>query len=110
MVIIVNDDDSYLAWVEANEDGFVVNAENPPRADTVRVHRANCRHITTPARSNWTTTGYMKICSNVMEELDEWAARAVGALPDCASCKQRDSAYAIQPFFFLGKYSVRKRR
>ena len=63
MVTIENDDDAYLAWLDANPDGFVVNAENPPRAATIRLHRVRCTHISTPARTNWTTGSYFKLCS-----------------------------------------------
>ena len=89
MILIINDDDAYLAWLEANPDGFVVNVENPPRPGTLRLHRSGCRHISTPERSNWTTTGYMKVCSNIVSELDQWANQTVGELPACASCQPR---------------------
>ena len=89
MILISNDDDAYLAWLETNPDGFVVNVEDPPRPSTLRLHRSGCRHISTPQRSNWTTTSYMKVCSNIVAELDQWANQTVGELPACASCQPR---------------------
>ncbi|MEZ5943938.1 MAG: HNH endonuclease signature motif containing protein [Planctomycetaceae bacterium] len=87
MIIVENDDDSYLSWLESNPDGFVVNAENPPRVASTRLHRATCRHISTPERSNWTTTGYIKVCSNLIDELKQWAKGTVGEVAPCGVCK-----------------------
>ena len=96
MVTIENDDDAYLAWLDANPDGFVVNAENPPRAATIRLHRVRCTHSSTPARTNWTTGSYFKLCSNVLNELDDWSNRTVGTLTACSVCKPRDVTEPVQ--------------
>lgn len=92
MVTIENDDDAYLAWLEANPDGFVVNAEKQPRASTIRLHRVRCQHISTPERSNWTTAGYLKVCSNLIGELEQWADRAKSSFTECGVCKPLNSA------------------
>ena len=97
MIIIENDDDAYLAWLDANPDGFVINAENPPRAATIRLHRVRCTHISTSARSNWTTGSYFKICSNLVYELEDWSNRVVGTLTACSFCKPREVTVPVQP-------------
>lgn len=97
MIIIENDDDIYLAWLESNPDGFVVNAENPPRAASARLHRATCRHISTPERSNWTTTGYIKVCSNLIDELKQWARGTVGEAAECGVCKPLEQISDVPP-------------
>jgi hypothetical protein len=32
MIIIINDDEHYLRWIEENPDGFVINTTNHPSA------------------------------------------------------------------------------
>jgi hypothetical protein len=95
MITIENDDDAYVAWLESNPDGFVINAENPPRAANLRLHQVKCRDISTPERKNWTTNGYLKICSNIIGELERWAI-PFGSLIPCPVCKPRVEVDAVQ--------------
>jgi hypothetical protein len=54
----VDDDDSYLEWLAAHPEGFVINTERSPRAAYVMLHRSSCRTIgATPTRgANGPTT------------------------------------------------------
>ena len=84
----VNDDDGYLRWLRENPDGFVVNSNRVPGGSYLILHRASCKWINTPSRTNWTTTGYIKTCSNNLTALREWAEREVGgSLKPCQSCQ-----------------------
>ena len=84
----VNDDDGYLRWLSENPDGFVVNSNRDPVSSYLILHRASCKWINTSARTNWTTTGYIKTCSNDLTALTDWAAREVGgSLKPCKSCQ-----------------------
>jgi 5-methylcytosine-specific restriction endonuclease McrA len=88
MIEVVNDDDAYLRWLEANPDGFVLNAEASPRAAYLRLHRSRCNDISSANRTNWTTTSYLKVCSNLLNELEAWARDATGGvMVPCQHCQ-----------------------
>ncbi len=88
MIIIINDDEHYLRWIYENPNGFVVNALNPPSPKYLILHRSSCSDISSPKRSNWTTKDYLKICSNDVDELNEWASKGIGGkLAPCQRCK-----------------------
>ena len=83
----VNDDEGYLRWLKQNASGFVVNSYNKPVPEYLIMHRATCWTISTDARTNWTTTGFIKICSSDKTELEMWAAKEVGGKPHhCGVC------------------------
>lgn len=85
--IFVNDDKAYLRWLTQNPNGLVVNSYLHPSPDYLILHRANCWTISTPTRTNWTTTGYIKICSLDKRELEGWAEKEVcGQLRRCQIC------------------------
>lgn len=87
MILVINDDDAYLRWIEVNPSGFVLNAANPPTAGYLLLHKASCADISSAKRSNWTTTGYLKVCSNDLSELENWANTATGGgLQPCKRC------------------------
>lgn len=88
MVIIKNDDDIYLVWIERNPTGFVVNAHTIPTRSYLMLHRAACSDIRSEARTNWTTTQYIKVCSQHKSDLVRWAATEVGGeLQPCQRCR-----------------------
>lgn len=85
---IINDDAEYLLWVEKHPDGWVVNCANPPSPGYLMLHRAECWTIKTPARTNWTTRAYIKVCSDDREKLQAWASDVIqGKLAACQLCK-----------------------
>src|SRR5271157_6274634 len=93
----VNDDDGYLRWLAQNPNGFVVNSNRVPVSSYLILHRASCKWINTSAQTNWTTTGYIKTCSNDLTALTDWAEREVGgSLKPCKSC-QPDSESITLP-------------
>jgi len=40
-----DNDQGFLAWLEANPDGYVVNAERRPRPNYLVLHRSVCSHL-----------------------------------------------------------------
>jgi hypothetical protein len=53
VLLFRDDDDGYLKWISDHRDGFVLNASRVPTASYLILHRASCRDISTPTRSNW---------------------------------------------------------
>ena len=87
MQTFVDDDSGYLRWLLDNPSGFVVNADRPPNASYLRLHRASCRTISgDPARgSAWTATS-TKTCGT-RQEVNTWARTALGgSLSPCPTC------------------------
>lgn len=92
MLIIMNDDEHYLRWINENPNGYVANAQNPPSPNNLYLHCSSCSHISSSKRSNWTTKDYLKVCSNDVNELNEWATGTVGGeLASCGHCKPETS-------------------
>jgi plasmid maintenance system antidote protein VapI len=84
----VNNDDGYLRWLRKNPTGFVLNSFRQPSSEYLILHHATCGTISTDKRTNWTTTGFIKICSLEIEELEKWAQNQVGGkLHHCKICK-----------------------
>ena len=86
------DNAAYLAWLDANPNGYVINAE-PGGGGYVLLHRATCTHM----RSHPPFIGptYIKVCSDSPSELDLWALQSPRgtAAPRCkargTNCWQR---------------------
>ncbi len=87
MIIIINDDKEYLRWLEENPEGHVINAARKPKADYIVLHKSTCGTISSSERFNWTTTDFLKVCSNDVEELETWALETTGgACQYCQKC------------------------
>ena len=87
-----------LSPLAQNPDGFVVNSNRVPVSSYFILHRASCKWINIPDRTNWTTTGYIKTCSNDLTVLSEWAEHEVGgSLKPCKSCKLRNEDDVFRP-------------
>src|SRR5580704_6742473 len=98
----VDDEEGYLGWLDANPNGSVVNSGRTPKPTYLILHRASCKHINSPDKSNFTTTGYIKTCSTDLGALSQWAGDEVGGeLKPCGVCKpgvHRPTApRAVQP-------------
>jgi hypothetical protein len=82
-----DDDESYLAWLAAHPDGYVINAYRPPTASYLRLHRTTCRTVSgVPSTGqSWTETSF-KACGD-RRELEDWCRRTVGgAASPCPTC------------------------
>jgi hypothetical protein len=71
MIEFVADDLSYLAWVAAHPDGYVLNVRRSPDPRYVILHRADCTSISneTHAPGAYTGRSYRKICASSEAEL-----------------------------------------
>lgn len=84
----VNDDEGYLNWLQANPHGLVINSHRRPVSNYLMLHRTSCKHIKPPAHTNFTTTAFIKTCSNEVSALVEWARTETGGeLKSCGICK-----------------------
>lgn len=85
-----DDDAGYVAWIDANPHGFVVNSFRRPTPDYLVLHKATCKFISrmTPEPIRWTSGDYIKTCAGDLGELERWARDATGGPPSpCAMCK-----------------------
>lgn len=86
--VFVNDDSSYLAWLDLHRDGFVLNRQVLP-SRFLTLHRATCWSIqgARPSSVYWTNSSE-KVCGMDREALEEWAKSEVGQSPSpCRCCR-----------------------
>jgi len=80
MQIFDHDDNGYLAWLDANPHGFVLNTTH--NQQSLMLHMATCGTISIgpPHGDTWTAGQYIKVCAMTPQRLRQWAGRA---LPHC---------------------------
>jgi hypothetical protein len=64
--------DAFFAWIQKNEDGFVINTHQKTSEKYVRLHSAKCGIVTSTKRygpSGATKGKYKKICSERLDAL-----------------------------------------
>ena len=77
------DDDAFIAWLDANPNGYVINTERERGGrGYVMLHRATCNFI-----RKWPPfigPSYVKFCSTSLDQLEGWAVqRTGGPAPRC---------------------------
>lgn len=86
-------DDEYIQWIEENSNGFVLNIDQTKDPfkiykDYPKIHFANCGQLN--KRSGRTTGKYFKVCSNSIEELEQWSwFKYQKGLTLCGTCKKK---------------------
>ena len=86
-------DDEYIKWIEENSNGFVLNIDqtkDPSKIykDFPKIHFANCSQLN--KRPGRTTGKYFKVCSNSIEELEQWSwVKYQKGLNPCRICKEK---------------------
>ncbi len=84
----LNDDEGYLAWLAAHEDGFVLNTYAHVAAGYLVLHRARCRTINRDLPGKAWTAQYGKACAGSVDELVAWAAELSSGTPHgCGTCQ-----------------------
>lgn len=83
-----NDEAAYLAWVQANPNGFVANID---RAQAFQqypmVHVATHGLVSSPKIGNFTTGDYVKFCSTDLDALERYSQAKFGRpLTRCSQC------------------------
>lgn len=85
-------DDEYIKWIKENSNGFVLNIDqtkDPSKIykDYPKIHFANCGQLN--KRPGRTTRKYFKVCSNSIEELEQWSwTQYQQGLTPCGTCKK----------------------
>ena len=86
-------DDNYIKWIDENPNGFVLNIDqtkDPSKIykDYPKIHFANCGQLN--KRPGRTTKKYFKVCSNSIEELEQWSwFKYQKGLTLCGTCKKK---------------------
>lgn len=93
MEVFDNKDAPYLAWLREHSQGYVLNRRRGKSDRYLVLHRAACRRIrdyTQMARpEGFTGRGYIKVCSDSMEELHHYAVTRGGRADSSFSGKCR---------------------
>jgi hypothetical protein len=98
MIVFIGEDEAYLHWLDNNQSGFVVNTYRRPSSSYLVLHRATCPHVSTAARTNWTTKQYIKICSGSLRQLQDWAENELGgSLRRCTFCSLKSNRQPLPP-------------
>ena len=86
-------DDEFIEWIDENPNGFILNILRPKipskiYKDFPKIHFANCSQLN--KRPGRTTGDYFKVCSNSIEELEQWSwFKYQKGLTPCRTCKKR---------------------
>ena len=75
--VFKDDDAGFFRWLDDQPDGYFINAGRNPKPDYLVLHRPSCPHFDRSPDVNW-TKNYIKICSTVRSDLEEWAVGEVG--------------------------------
>ncbi len=81
------DDAGYLAWLDANPGGYVINIRRSYNAIDARVHRASCWTIKGRHLGGKELTGpYVKVCAEHRDDLVGWLQRFEASILSCGTC------------------------
>ena len=93
-------DNDYNKWIKENPNGFVLNIERRKDPSNIheshpRIHFANCFQLKNQKKQknkkpgSSTTGDYFKVCSNSIEELEQWSwFKYQKGLNPCGTCKK----------------------
>lgn len=81
----VDDEHGFLVWRNRHWQGFIVNCNRSPNSSYLVLHKADCDSLV--RHENYTTRGYIKVCSDSRSELERWAREDIGGeLSRCGEC------------------------
>ena len=86
MIQFKDDEEGYRRWLAGHPNGFAVNSHRNPGPDYLVLHRATCGMMSSEKITNYTTTDYIKTCSDEMTELRQWAQGLRGQLRESHHC------------------------
>jgi hypothetical protein len=88
MVIFIDSEEGYRSWVQENPRGFVLNTLRNPAPSYLMLHKASCRTISgDPARGEYWTKDYAKVCTTRREEVESWVRTQLGKFASaCQPC------------------------
>lgn len=88
-------DDEFIEWIDENPNGFILNILRPKIPSNIskehpKIHFANCSGLKKSLGSSSTTKKYFKVCSNSIEELEQWSLNTYQkGLTPCRTCKKK---------------------
>ena len=88
-------DDEFIEWIDENPNGFILNILRPKIPSNIskehpKIHFANCSGLKKSLGSSSTTKKYFKVCSNSIEELEQWSLNTYNKeLTPCGTCKKK---------------------
>ena len=87
-------EDEYIAWVLANQAGFVANIDRELSVPQYpMVHKASHKLMWSPKIGNFTTGDYTKFCSTSLKEIEQYAKQKYRRpLTYCATCFREKAA------------------
>jgi hypothetical protein len=86
IICFQDDETGFVNWRDGHPDGYIVNSERNPKPSYLVLHRATCRHLTSPNPLRW-TKDYIKFCSLGRADLEDWARGDVGGeVSFCPTC------------------------
>lgn len=88
MIEFKNDDVAYLDWINANENGWVINLRMGTSHGYAVLHRAKCELISDRERYNlgaYTERGYRKVCASTRVGLKSFLTSGNGTDDDFSS-------------------------
>jgi len=94
MLIVLNDDRAYLAWLAHHRAGYVLDGRRRPKLGQLVLHRAACDSVRPQAgsRRHWTTGVKLKACALDRDELVHWAEEETGLEPQfCPACAPQET-------------------
>jgi hypothetical protein len=97
MIIYLNEDRAFLAWLRQHRGGFVLDAQRNSQRSHRTLHRATCETIRRGTRRHWTTSQRLKACSLDLAQLVQWASETGSPAESCAICcpqNDRDESIA----------------
>jgi hypothetical protein len=102
MIIFLNEERAFCAWLARHRAGFVLDGLRQPTRKQPSLHRATCQEVRVAKakRSHWTTGRHFKACSLDRQELLEWAnSECAGGASSCDQCKSAEviRAEALMP-------------
>lgn len=87
VTIFMHDDEGYLAWLDQNPNGWIINTTQSVSISYRKLHHRRCTLISKlqSGYSAWTTGQYIKICSKSRRALEEWSMNN-GGVPLQTGC------------------------
>ncbi len=83
----IDKDAEFLAWIESNPDGYLLNTYRKPSPKYLVLHRATCPSFKRNCGEYWTKT-YRKICATDPNALHSWARREMSLHAIPTPCKR----------------------
>lgn len=89
MVIYLDEENAYIAWITRHRDGFVLDGMRSPSRRRYVLHRTTCETVraSKTKATHWTTGRHFKACAMDLQELVAWSMSELEKQPGfCEHC------------------------